>query len=104
MKKHLTDLEFENVIKEKGNIVIDFWAEWCMPCRKLEPVLDEIEKEMEIKVYKLNVDDYPHIAEKYNILSIPTLLCFKDSKLLDRVVGYLPKNKLSEKLKRIFQI
>ncbi|MEO0144299.1 MAG: thioredoxin [candidate division WOR-3 bacterium] len=104
MSKHLNDVEFEKVISEKGNIVIDFWAEWCMPCRKLEPVLEELEKEIDIEVYKLNVDDYPHIAEKFNIFSIPTLLCYKDGKLIDRVVGFIPKNKLLEKFKDIFKL
>ncbi len=102
MSKHLNDENFELALKENGNIVIDFWADWCMPCKMLEPILEEAEKELNIKLYKVNVDDYPSLAEKYNILSIPTLLCFKNGSLVGRIIGAMPKERLYTKLKEIF--
>ncbi|MCX7947271.1 MAG: thioredoxin [candidate division WOR-3 bacterium] len=104
MSKHLNEKEFDSAISEKGNIVVDFWAQWCMPCKAIEPILNEAEKDLDIKVYKLNVDDYPEIAQRFNIFSIPTLLCFKDGKLVGKVVGAMPKQKLYKKLMEIFQI
>jgi len=104
MNKHLSDKNFELAIKENGNIVIDFWADWCMPCKMLEPILEEVEKELNIKLYKVNVDDYPSLAEKYNILSIPTLLCFKNGSLVGRITGAMSKQRLYSKLKEIFEL
>ncbi len=104
MSKHLSDKNFDSAIKEEGNIVVDFWAEWCAPCKAIAPILEDLEKELNVKVYKVNVDDYPHLAERFNIMSIPTLLCFKDGKLLDKIVGAMPKQKLYEKLKKVFNL
>lgn len=104
MSKQLTDKTFEDVVKEQGNIVVDFWADWCVPCKMVAPILEDAEKELNVKVYKVNVDDYPNLAEKFNIMSIPTLLCFKDGNLVDKIVGAMPKQKLYEKLKKIFDL
>ncbi len=104
MSKHLSDKNFESAISEEGNIVVDFWADWCAPCKAIAPILEDAEKELNVKVYKVNVDDYPHLAEKFNIMSIPTLLCFKDGKLLSRIVGAMPKQKLYEELKKVFSL
>jgi thioredoxin 1 len=104
MTTHITDKDFDKIYQEKGNIIVDFWADWCMPCKVIEPFLEEAQGELGLKVYKLNIDDYPSIAEQFNILSIPTLLCFKDGKLIGKIIGAMPKQKLYDKLRDIFQL
>jgi thioredoxin 1 len=76
--------------------VVDFWAEWCGPCRMVAPILDEVSEELgdKLKIVKLNVDENPETASKYGIMSIPTLLLFKDGQMKSRQVGAAPKAKL----------
>jgi len=82
-----------------GICLVDFWADWCGPCRMLAPIIDEVAKEnMDITVGKLNVDDHPELAGKYNVMSIPTLLFFKDGQLKDNSVGVVSKNVLQRKI------
>ena len=82
-----------------GICLVDFWADWCGPCRMLAPTIDEIAKEnMDITVGKLNVDDHPELAGKYNVMSIPTLLFFKDGQLKENSVGVVSKNVLQRKI------
>ncbi|AHC13642.1 thioredoxin [Salinispira pacifica] len=95
----LTTENFENeVLKSDIPVVVDFWAEWCMPCRMIAPVLEDLSKEYsgKIKVGKLNVDDHGDIGAKYNIISIPTLLVFKDGQLIKQHVGAAPKATIQE--------
>lgn len=95
----LTTENFENeVLKSEIPVVVDFWAEWCMPCRMIAPVLEDLSKEYsgKIKVGKLNVDDHGDIGAKYNIISIPTLLVFKDGQLIKQHVGAAPKATIQE--------
>ena len=79
---------------------MDFWATWCGPCRMLSPLLDEVEAEMEdqVEVVKVNVDDADEIAMRYRIMSIPTLLFFKNGQMVDRSVGAMPKSALVDKI------
>jgi thioredoxin 1 len=86
------------VLKSDIPVVVDFWAEWCMPCRMIAPVLDELSQTYagKIKVAKLNVDDHGEIGTKYNIISIPTLLVFKDGQMVKQHVGAAPKATLEE--------
>jgi thioredoxin 1 len=99
MTDKVTDQSFEDdVLKAAQPVVVDFWAEWCGPCRMIAPALEEISKEMagKIKVVKLNVDENPGTAEKFGIRSIPTLMIFKDGKLAAQKVGADSKSGLSK--------
>ncbi len=93
-----TDASFEqDVLQASEPVVVDFWAEWCGPCRMIAPALDEISREMEgkVKIVKLNVDENPQTAAKFGIRSIPTLMIFKDGKLAAQKVGAASKGDLS---------
>src|ERR671923_59529 len=95
----VSDSTFENeVLKAQEPVVVDFWAEWCGPCRMIAPALEEIAGSMngKIKVVKLNVDENPQTATKYGIMSIPTLMIFKNGQLASRQVGAAPKQKLEQ--------
>lgn len=97
----LTEETFEQTIKEATTpIVVDFWAEWCGPCKTIAPILDEIASEHaeKITVAKLNIDEHGPLALKYQVQSIPTMLLFKDGEVADRIVGAKPKDKLVEEL------
>ena len=90
MTQPLTDSQFsENVLNSKGLVLVDFWAEWCGPCRQLGPILEAIDEEMgnDVKIYKMNVDDSPETASQFGIRSIPTMFLFKDGKQVDVKVG-----------------
>ena len=94
----VTDASFEtDVLKSSAPVVVDFWAEWCGPCKMIGPSLEEIATEMQGKVTiaKLNVDENPNIASKLGIRSIPTLMIFKDGKLASQKVGAAPKGELT---------
>ncbi|MGY8990778.1 MAG: thioredoxin TrxA [Rhodospirillales bacterium] len=95
----VTDDSFEaDVLKSDKPVVVDFWAEWCGPCKQIAPALDEIAAEMadQIVVAKVNIDDNPGTPGKYGVRGIPTLLLFKDGEIVSQKVGALPKNQLLE--------
>jgi len=95
----VSDATFESeVLKAAGPVVVDFWAEWCGPCRMIAPALEEIAGSLgeKVKIVKLNVDENPQTAAKYNIQSIPTLMIFKNGDMSSRQIGAAPKQKLEQ--------
>lgn len=103
MEVTVNDANFKKEVLESDiPALVDFWAEWCGPCRMVAPVLKEIAKEYEgkLKVCKVNVDDAPNTASEYGIMSIPTLAIFKNGQVVDQVVGALPKSELEPTIKR----
>ena len=100
MAKIATNTSFDELLVDGKLVIVDFWATWCGPCRMLSPLLDEVEEEMadKIIVVKVNVDDADEIAMRYRIMSIPTLLFFKNGQMVDRSVGAMPKSALVDKI------
>jgi thioredoxin 1 len=95
----VSDADFESeVLKAAGPVVVDFWAEWCGPCKMIAPALEEISGSLggKVKIVKLNVDESPKTAAKFGIMSIPTLMVFKNGKEASRQVGAGPKQKLEQ--------
>ena len=93
----VTDASFEDDVLKSGTpVLVDFWAEWCGPCKMISPIVDEIAKEMggKLKVLKLNIDENPSTPQKYGVRGIPTLMVFKDGKLAATKVGAAPKSQL----------
>jgi thioredoxin 1 len=102
MVKNVTDGNFEEFISSNDVAVIDCWAAWCGPCRMLSPVIEELAKEQkDVAFGKLNVDENRATPMKYGIMSIPTLLYFKDGQLVDKTIGALPKRSIEDKLEKI---
>ncbi len=95
--KPVSDDSFDSeVLGAEGPVLVDFWAEWCGPCKQIGPSLEEISEEMEIAVAKVNIDENPMTPSKYGVRGIPTLILFKDGKVAATKVGALPKSKLVE--------
>ncbi len=101
MALEITDANFDSeVINSDKPVLIDFWAVWCGPCKLIAPVVEEISNEYtgKFKVGKMDIDNNPNVAMKYGIRSIPTLLIFKDGKVVDQIVGAVPKNVITSKM------
>ena len=101
---HLTEATFDTEIKSRSEVLmVDFWAEWCAPCRAIAPTLEELSRESRGKVSlaKVNVDESPALAARYGIRSIPTILFMKQGAVVDQVIGAVPKAQLKKKLDAI---
>ena len=93
------DTSFEqDIISSNKHVIVDFWAEWCGPCKQIGPILEQIsdEKKNTINILKLNIDENPETPQKYGVRGIPTLMLFKEGKLIDTKVGSLPKSSLND--------
>jgi thioredoxin 1 len=98
---NVTDESFKNEVESAGTVLVDFWAPWCGPCKMIAPVLEELDKEVSnIKIAKVNVDDNPESASRFGVMSIPTLIVFKDGQPVDKVVGFQSKDALKNVLSR----
>ena len=93
-----SDNTFQDDISSQSKLVlVDFWAEWCGPCKQISPILEEIANEKDnLNILKLNIDENPATPQKYNVRGIPTLMLFKDGKLIDTKIGSLPKSSLED--------
>ena len=99
MIKHLSNSnEFEKELQEPV-VIVDFYADWCGPCQMLAPVLEQLDKETSLKIVKINVDEIPDLARQFRIMSIPTLMLFKDGKFTKKELGYMPIERLREFIK-----
>jgi thioredoxin 1 len=106
MAKNVLEIDqdsFEATLKANPKLVVDCWAEWCGPCRMMGPVIDQLAKDHEGKVTfaKLNVDESPKVAQSHRIMAIPTLLFFKDGKVVDQIVGLVPKEEIESVLRKL---
>ncbi|MCE2937582.1 MAG: thioredoxin [Cyclobacteriaceae bacterium] len=96
----LTDSNFDQIVNSDKPVLVDFWAEWCGPCKMIGPVVEELANEYEGKavVAKINVDENPQTTAKFGVRSIPTLLVFKKGQVVDKQIGAVPKSVLASKL------
>ena len=102
MAQQVNESQFEaEVIKNSGVTVVDFWAEWCGPCKMIGPIFEEVSKELtDVKFVKVNVDECPNISSKLKIVSIPTIMIFKNGSPADILVGFMPKQQLKAAIEK----
>ena len=102
MAKEIMTEEFNAFINQDKPVLIDFWATWCGPCRMLAPVVEEVSTQYEgqVAVGKVDVDKCPELAKQFRVMSIPTLILFKDGKIIDQKLGFMPKSALEEMIQK----
>jgi len=101
MAKQLTPQEFQSeVLDSKDLVLVDFFATWCGPCKMMAPVIDQLAEEMDgkVKIFKIDVDEARDLAAKYRIMSVPTLMFFKNGEVVDQIMGAVPKDRLVDKI------
>lgn len=99
---NVTDQSFNADVEKDGAVLLDFWAPWCGPCKMIAPILEELDQEIgnDVTIAKLNVDDNPETASRFGVMSIPTLILFKDGEPVDKVVGFQSKEALKDFVSR----
>ncbi len=100
----VTEATFEEtIVRSAQPVMVDFWADWCPPCKMIAPVMEDLAAEYEgrVKVCKVNVDNNPKLASRFGVRSIPTILFFKDGEIKDQVIGALPRNQFVERLNKL---
>jgi len=98
---NVSDQSFKAEVEATGTVLVDFWAPWCGPCKMIAPILEELDKEStNLKIAKVNVDDNPESASRFGVMSIPTLIVFKDGQPVDKVVGFQSKEALKNVVAR----
>ena len=104
MATEIKQEDFTTFVKQDKPVLVDFWATWCGPCRMLSPVVEEVSQAHAdtLAVGKVNVDECPELAQQFGVMSIPTLILFKDGEVIDKRIGYQPKDALEEMLKQAF--
>lgn len=104
MATEIKQEDFSTFVKQDKPVLVDFWATWCGPCRMLSPVVEEVSQAHAdtLAVGKVNVDECPELAQQFGVMSIPTLILFKDGEVVDKRIGYQPKDELEEMLKQAF--
>lgn len=102
---HLTDSNFDQIISRNSLVLVDFYADWCMPCRMMAPIVEELAEELAGKVLvgKINVDENPDTADRFQVFSIPTLVIIKSGREVDRIVGFVPKSQVEARLKKYLE-
>ncbi len=106
MVNDITDADFEEEVLQSGQpVMIDLWAPWCGPCRMIAPIVDKLAETYEgrVKMFRLNIDENPQTAIKYHVMSIPTLLFFKDGEAVDTVVGAVPERTIAPKIDALLE-
>lgn len=99
---NVTDNDFQNEVEQGGTVLVDFWAPWCGPCKMIAPVLEDLDSELagQVKIAKVNVDDNPETASRFGVMSIPTLIVFKNGEPVDKLVGFQSKEALKSAVDR----
>lgn len=102
---HLTDSNFNEVVSKNKLVLVDFYADWCMPCRMMAPIIEDLAKDYagKILVGKINVDENPDTADRFQVFSIPTLVIIKSGREVDRIVGFVPKGQVEARLKKYLE-
>ncbi len=99
---NVSDQSFKGEVEAQGTVLVDFWAPWCGPCKMIAPVLEELDSELgdSLKIAKVNVDDNPESASRFGVMSIPTLIVFKDGQPVDKIIGFQSKDALKTVVNR----
>lgn len=96
----VTDSDFDEFVSEHDVVLVDLWADWCAPCKRLEPILEELAGEVDAAIGKLNVDENREVPSRYSVTAIPTMLLFKDGEMVDRLQGLMPKEKIKAAIQK----